>query len=190
MSNQLALQTEYISVIRDVVTGELQTDSVASLDSIAVRQKAELLEQRDKVTDEFISQYEEKERENLAILDPYSTIPMITLFRPAHGVIAEHFVDNADNAILLQTPKNENITAVLKGTIVFCQRMGDVGWIMILQHENDYVSLYRNLTTPLKHVGVEVRQGETIAIMSGEYPLFFQLWQNGKVRNPEEVIVF
>ncbi len=190
LNNQLALQTEYLAIIRNVVTGEVQTDSVAPLDSLTVRQKTELLDQRSKVTDEFIAQYEEKERENLAILDPHTTVPMLTLFRPAHGSIIEHFDDNDDNAILLQTPKNENVTAILKGTVVFCQRFEDKGWVMMLQHENDYVSIYRNLTTPLKAVGSELRQGETIAVMSGELPLSFQLWQNCNPINPEEVIVF
>ena len=58
----------------------------------------------------------------------------------------------------------------------------------MVQH-NNYLSVYRNTTKMLKQVGDIVESGETIALMGGE-PLWFELWQNGKPIDPEQVIAF
>ena len=53
----------------------------------------------------------------------------------------------------------------------------------------NYLSVYRNVLKPLKLVGDLVKAGESIAIM-GEDNLWFELWQDGKSINPEQVIAF
>ena len=40
----------------------------------------------------------------------------------------------------------------------------DFGWVIQIQHENNYISIYKNNTQLLKKVGDEVRAGESIAI--------------------------
>ena len=46
-----------------------------------------------------------------------------------------------------------------------------------------------DVTKVLKRVGDVVQAGESIAIV-GNMPLWFELWQDGKAINPEEVIAF
>ena len=59
-----------------------------------------------------------------------------------------------------------------------------------------YLSIYKNNTRLLRKVGDEVKAGESIAITgdaSGKKAcsqFYFELWEQGKPVDPEEVIIF
>ena len=192
LNTQIALQTDYLKVIQSVVSGEVLSDSVQPLDSLAVvRQREQLLEAKNSVTEEFISQYEAKEKDNLTMFEVQSSTPVYTVFRPVHGVIEQQFdKDENQYGITLRTPKNENVMAVLPGSVVYAARTIDNEWMIMIQHENDYISIYKNNKVLLKKVGDSVRAGESIAIVSDSQLFYFELWQKGFPINPEEIIAF
>lgn len=190
IQTSLDMQRQYLDVMKQVVAGEVQSDTVQRLDSMQLIMREQLLEAKNEATAEFIAQYESKERDNLQLFDVQNTTPMLTFFRPAHGVVVEHFsVEEQRFGVALQTPKHENITAVLAGTVVFVNyEIGNTYTVMV-QHTT-YLSMYRQVGKVLKPVGSNVQAGESIAIAADEKPLWFELWQNGKAVNPEEVIAF
>jgi hypothetical protein len=59
----LTLQRQYLDVIKQLTAGDIQSDSVQPLDSIQIVQGIQLLETRDAATEEFLAQYEQKERD-------------------------------------------------------------------------------------------------------------------------------
>ncbi len=186
----LELQTQYLSVIRDVVSGEVKSDTIQSLDSMQIVMREQLLEAKNAATVDFMAQYEEKERDYLQLFDVQQTQPVITFFLPAHGVIVSHYSAEAKQfGVEIQTPLNENITAVLAGSIIHVNYELNNTFSVFVQHQT-YLSIYRNVGKVLKHVGESVQAGESIALSSDKYPLYFELWQNGMSINPEEVIVF
>lgn len=189
LSADLTLQMEYLEVLKQVIAGEVKTDTVASLDSIQIVMREQLLEAKQAATEEFILEYENKEKDNMSLFDVQSTIPTYTLFRPARGVVVKHYLDVYDNFVGIQTLPNENVTAVLAGTIVYLSKDWDNTFTVIVQHAA-YISVYRRVSRVLKRVGDVVQAGESIAIMNSDIPLEFALWQNGRTVNPEEVIAF
>ena len=190
IQTSLDMQRQYLGVIKQVVAGEVQSDTVQSLDSMQLIMREQLLEAKSEATAEFIAQYEEKEKDNLQLFDVQNTTPMLTFFRPAHGVVIEPFsMEDRHYGVAVQTPKHENITSVLAGTVVFVNyEIGNTYTVMV-QHTT-YLSVYRQVEKVLKPVGSNVQAGESIAIAADEKPLWFELWQNGKAVNPEEVIAF
>ncbi len=189
MGTSLELQRQYLNIIKQVVAGEVHTDTVQSLDSMYIITREQLLEVQSEATAEFIAQYEAKEKDNLQLFYVANTAPVMSFFCPAHGVIIEPFSERAKHyGVLIQTPENENITAVLAGTVVSVNYEIDNTYSMVLQHSN-YLSIYRKLGKVLKQVGDAVQTGESIAIIQGQQ-LWFEIWQDGKVINPEEVIAF
>lgn len=192
ISDQLALQTTYLSMIRDVMSGEVESDSITTLDSLAVIQREQLLLERTEVTDEFIRQYEDKERDYLMLFDVQTTAPMITLFKPVKGVISEHYGAEGKQSISLLTTGKENVVSVLPGTVVFSSLEFDhaAGWVVVVQHSNDLISVYRNIGKPVRKVGDKLKIGENIALAPKDKPLVFELWQNGSPLNPETLIAF
>ena len=189
IGTSLELQRQYLNIIKQVVAGEVHTDTVQSLDSMYIITREQLLEAKNEATAEFIAQYEAKEKDNLQLFYVTNTTPVLSFFLPAHGVILQRFSERENRyGVLIQTPENENVTSVLAGTVVHVNYEIGKTYTMMVQHSN-YLSVYRNMHRVLKRVGDAVRVGESIAIV-GEQPLWFELWQDGKPINPEEVIAF
>lgn len=189
IGTSLELQRQYLNIIKQVVAGEVHTDTVQSLDSMYIITREQLLEAKNEATAEFIAQYEAKEKDNLQLFYVTNTTPVLSFFLPAHGVILQRFSERENQyGVLIQTPENENVTSVLAGTVVHVNYEIGNTYTMMVQHSN-YLSVYRNIHRVLKRVGDAVRVGESIAIV-GEQPLWFELWQDGKPINPEEVIAF
>lgn len=191
LNQQLTFQTNYLGVIREVLSGEIAPDSLQTLDSVAVMQQEILMEERSPVTTGFIAQYEAKGRDNLTLFSLPDTKQVPTFFRPAHGVIMSRYNAQAGQyGISIVTSSNENIVSVLPGTIVYVSRTWENEWILMVQHSSNYLSFYRNAKRLVKQQGDYVQAGETIAIASEKNPLLFELWYNGRSVNPEEVIAF
>ena len=71
----------------------------------------------------------------------------------------------------------------------------ETGYIVVLQHAGNLISVYKNLSQSLVTTGQTIRSGELIGynaeVQDGEVRLFeFELWNNGKPVDPEGYIVF
>ena len=84
---------------------------------------------------------------------------------------------------------------MLSGTVVSTEFTLENAWVIAVQHEDDYLSIYKNNSRLLKAKGESVRAGEAIArVGESEEPsgvrFEFELWKKGVPVNPEEVIAY
>ncbi|MCQ2348161.1 MAG: peptidoglycan DD-metalloendopeptidase family protein [Paludibacteraceae bacterium] len=190
LENITTLQRQYLSVVRDITAGEISTDTLPAPDSLQLVFQTELLQAKREVSEEFVEQYEQKGKDNLQLFDAQTTSPVNTMFSPAHGVIIRHFnLHQGQRGILIQTPDNENVTAVMGGAVVLVTADTDGTYTVVMQHTN-YTSVYRRLGVVSRSVGDVLRAGETLGLVQDQVPLLFELWKEGCAINPEEVIVF
>ena len=194
---QVDLQEGYIDIIKGIITGKMDPDSIASLDSIALKQRAKVLMEKSKKEKDFVDKFEKEEKYNLASIDTKPTENTYVFFRPTKGVISSSFnLAEQQYGIYLITSPNESVVSVLDGTVISAAFTFDYGWVIEVQHENNYLSIYKNNTRLLKEVNDVVKAGESIAITgdaSGKKTgsqFYFELWKQGKPVNPEEVIIF
>ena len=195
--NQLKLQESYLGIISGIISGKIKPDSIVELDSVALKERAQLLMEKSKNEKEFCKNFEEEEKFNLTTIDSQPNENMYVFFKPTKGVIASSFNIMDDQfGIYVITSPGESVSSVLSGTIIYAGFTFDFGWVIQVQHENNYLSIYKNNTRLLKKVGDVVRAGESIAITgdgSGKKAgsqFYFELWKDGKAVNPEEVIIF
>lgn len=194
---QVDLQAGYLDIIRSVVAGDLKADSVASLDSVQLKEQAKLLLEKSRTEKEFIENFEKEEKYNLSTLSGKTNENMYVFFRPTKGVISSSFnMAEKQYGINMITSSNETVVSVLAGTVVYAAFTFDYGYVIQVQHENNYLSVYKNNTRLLKKAGDAVRAGEGIAVTgagtenkNGDQ-FYFELWQQGKPVNPEDVIIF
>jgi murein DD-endopeptidase MepM/ murein hydrolase activator NlpD len=194
---QVNLQEGYIDIIKDIINGRTKPDSVASLDSIALKQRAKVLIEKSNREKAFVEKFEKEEKYNLASIDTKPTENSYVFFRPTRGVISSSFdMSERQYGIYVITSPNESVISVLDGTVVYAAFTFDFGYVIEVQHENNYLSIYKNNTRLMKKVGDEVKAGECIAITgdaSGKKAgsqFYFELWKQGKSIDPEEVIIF
>jgi len=84
----------------------------------------------------------------------------------------------------------------LDGTVLFVGYTSDYGYVIQIQHNNDYISVYKYNTESLTKQGNKVKAGEVIGMIGksrateGLPHLYFELWHKGVALNPEQYIVF
>jgi len=121
----------------------------------------------------------------------------ILLFTPMKGIITNEFNPNTKHfGVDLVAKKDEAIKAVLDGTVVLSEWTLETGYVIILQHQQNLVSVYKHNSALLKQCGEFVKAGDPIAIIgeSGEFTsgphLHFELWNDGNPVNPKDYITF
>jgi lipoprotein NlpD len=195
--SQIELQSNYLNVVKGVISGNIKPDSVTKLDSTALQDYANITLQKSKAESEFVEKYENEEKFNLSSINAKPNENMYVFFRPSKGVISSSFnLSEKKFGIDIITSPNETVVSVLSGTVVYAAFTFDFGWVIQVQHENNYLSVYKFNTRLLKRIGDNVKAGEGISITgetgdnkTGNH-FYFELWQQGKPINPEDLIIF
>lgn len=117
-------------------------------------------------------------------------------FTPLKGVVATGYDRVVHPAIDVTAPTGSVVSAVLDGTVIFTAWDAGQGYVMILQHREDLLSIYTNNQKLLKSTGQAVKAGTPIALVggtdrtAGHDHLHFELWQNGQSLDPTRFISF
>jgi len=116
-------------------------------------------------------------------------------FTPVKGVISKHFDALSNPGVNINTPNGSMVMAVLDGTVIHTSWSDFTGYVMMVQHKGNLVSVYENLQQLLKHSGEVVSAGSVIALTgsdnaSSEEYLHFELWDDGKAVDPTKYIIF
>lgn len=115
--------------------------------------------------------------------------------QPLRGLLTDSF--NAANqhfAIDIISRKNTAVKATLDGTVVFSGWTPETGHMIIMQHTDDWLSVYKHNALNFKKEGNFVHAGEAIAMVgnSGELTtgphLHFELWHKGVPMNPRNYL--
>ncbi|MBR5677697.1 MAG: peptidoglycan DD-metalloendopeptidase family protein [Paludibacteraceae bacterium] len=190
LQTSLTVQRQYLDVIKQLTAGDIATETVQSLDSLERVERAQIAEQRNEVTEAFMAQYEQKERDRLMLFDNTETRSMRQLYRPVRGVIVQSArPDYHQYGVTIRTTKNENVMAATRGTIVSVDHLADNTYAVVLQN-GAFTTIYRHVAKMLKMQGTQVESGESIGLVDGEHDVVVELWDAGKFINPEEVIVW
>ena len=121
----------------------------------------------------------------------------LMFYPPLGGIIVDKFNNKTRHfGVDLVAKEKSRIATVLEGTIIVSHWTSETGYVIGVQHKNDFISLYKHNSVLLKEVGDFVNAGEHIAIIgnSGELStgphLHFELWHKGIPVNPENYISF
>lgn len=195
--NEVQKQNSYIKVMQSIIAGDIKVEKVVPLDSLALKKREAVLMTKSEKEKEFCEEFEQEEQYNLSILSSPKQEKTVVFFRPAKGIILNKYNPKKGHyGVDIATSENENVMAVLNGTVIYTGFTIDEGYVIAIQHENEFISIYKNNTQLLKGLGTNVKSGETIAITGSERKssqklhLHFEMWQKGKTINPEEHIIF
>ena len=98
------------------------------------------------------------------------------------------------HGLLIEAKYATPVKAAASGKVVFADWMPGYGFMLIIKHNGDYLSLYGHNQRLLKSVGDRVKRGEQIAEVgssghSGVPALYFELRYKGKPVNPQKWFV-
>lgn len=197
LERMMQIHALYLNNVTGILSGTISLDSIQEIDSLArINPNYEI--PRGEKEAEFVKEFEEKEKYNLAVLND-NPVPTdgIFFYKPVNGVVSSHYDANKKHygVDLVASPK-ESVLATLDGTVIYVGYDPSYGNIIQVQHKNGFLSMYKHNEMLLKEVGDQVIAGEAIALVgntgklsSGPH-LHFELWYKGAPVNPEEYIVF
>lgn len=119
------------------------------------------------------------------------------LFAPVSGTITTPFNSEEQHfAIDIAVQKNTPIKSIADGTVIFSEWSVDTGFVIIIDHGNNLLSVYKHNSQLYKKQGDLVKSGEVIATAgsTGEFStathLHFELWYNGYPVDPTNFMDF
>jgi len=187
----------YLDNIRMVLKGEVENNEI-SRDSLFDQFKI------DPATVDLSPIREDSMlRAEVALEDKYNLFERASggnsqlLFSPVSGTISQEYdPDQKHYAVDIVAPKDTPVKAVANGTVIFSEWTADTGYVIILEHEDGLLSVYKHNGSLHKQQGDVVRVGEVIAtvgntgeLSTGEH-LHFELWSHGSPVNPLNYIDF
>ncbi len=199
LEKEVLVKDKYITTLQTILKGETPQDNIPQPKdtTIDIQQVNLGISEKDST---LRAKIEQEEKYNLiAANSKFSTggLSSFFFFAPIKGTITGEFdLKSKHYGIDVVAPKNEPISATLEGTVIFADWTTETGYTIIIQHQNNLISVYKHNSVLLKNEGDVVQAGEVIAIMgnSGEITtgphLHFELWFKGYPINPKEYIIF
>ena len=147
-----------------------------------------------------ISEKEKELRNEVANDDKYNVFAKAAskvsyvLFAPVSGKITKNYnVATKNLGVNIAVARGTPVKAIASGTIIFSEWTPSSGFVVIIRHQDDILSVYKNLSSVTKSSGSDVKSSEVIAVSgdnASQNNIHFQLWKNGIPINPTQFINF
>ena len=129
---------------------------------------------------------------------PKKNLPMeaMSFFPPVKGVVSEGFERTLHPYIDITAPAGSMVTSVLDGTVVHTSWDSEDGYLIVIQHAGDILSLYKHNQKLLHRQGDVVKAGTPIGLVAESESLtkgnhlHFELWYEGQAMDPTQFIKF
>ena len=203
IEKSLERKDKFILNLRAIISGKdltddvpLQKDTANRYSNIRIKKSAEDSQLRQEIENQGKYNLYKIETSE-ASFSRRTSIGSVMFFSPLKGVITSEFKP-ADKhyGVDVVSKQNEAIKAVLDGTVIFSSWTLETGYVIVIQHEQNIVSVYKHNSALLKKEGEFVRAGDPVAIIgqSGELTtgphLHFELWNEGYPVDPKDYITF
>ena len=197
LTRQMQLRDQYMENIARILNDEIAVDSITLNDSIAAsldsvtKWTPDILSKSSPESEAFAQEYEKNERFNLTMLPSLSE--GILFHTPLTGkIIKTYNPQQGSYGIEIETTRNTAVSAVLDGSIVAITHTIANGYVVVVQHNNNFISIYRNVGECLRKVGDKVNAGQRIALVGTATNNIaqFELWYAGTAINPQQYIAF
>ena len=182
-------QNMYIMNIQDIFSGTVRVDTVQSMDSLTTMREDSLIARSER-EEAFRRQYEETEKYNLTSITAQPDVNGLIFYRPTRGMISDHFdAEKKHFGTDIAANPNESVLATLDGTVILSTYTAETGYLIEVQHNQDFVSVYKHCGSLLKREGDTVKGGEAIALVGNSGTLttgphlHFELWHRGRPVN-------
>ncbi|MFV0248645.1 MAG: M23 family metallopeptidase [Tenacibaculum sp.] len=197
LKNRLTVLETYTKALKPVLTGEIKPekiDSIVSLNNqtLAFDEKSLQATKRDSL---FREQVDSKDRYPLANIT--ASRAKNVFFSPLTGVISQAYnLKEKHPAVDIVAKAGTPVKAIANGTVILAEWTAETGYVIMIQHSNQFLSVYKHNGILLKQQGDFIKSGEVIANVgsTGELStgphLHFELWSDGYSVNPTNYIAF
>ena len=191
LQQRIVSNDAYFGSLQKVLTGDIEPDKI-NKDSVlnAVQQiPVEVDIQASEEEMKLRGEVAEEERYN--VFDVATANTRKAFFPPIQGMLSSEFkADKRHYGIDLTAAEGTPVKAIGEGTVIFAEWSAQTGFVLIIEHPHNFVSVYKHNASITKRQGDKVRAGEVIAQVgnTGELStgvhLHFELWHEGYPVDP------
>ncbi|MBO6879907.1 M23 family metallopeptidase [Winogradskyella sp.] len=194
---ELELNKRYYASIRKVLTGDVSTVEF-NRDSIieAAKNDVDILQITTNKEDSLLREKVQKE-DKYNLFEESTNQNSFVLFPPVNGTISEEYnIEDKHFAVDVVVANDTPVKATADGTVIFAEWTVETGYVVIIEHNQELISVYKHNSAITKYQGDLVKAGEVIAMSgnTGELStgphLHFELWSKGYPVNPTNFIDF
>ncbi len=195
LNQVLSVNDLYIQNIQQVLKGEIKRVSF-NKDSVLSQFRIDEIDFAPSSVDSaFRAEVEQQDR--YSVFQEATRNSDIVFTAPIKGEVTENYNDREKHfAIDIAVDKDTPVKAVADGTVIFRGFTADTGYVIVLEHNQGFISVYKHNATIYKEQGDLVKSGEVIATAgsTGSFStgshLHFELWNEGYPVNPANYINF
>ena len=187
----------YIKSIKSVLRGEVSLVEI-NKDSIfkAAQLDTDIFELTPSAADSILREKVSNE-DKYNLFETATSVKDFLFFPPVNGSISAEFNPTEKHfAVDIVTPVNTPIKSILDGRVIFTSWTSEAGYVIIVDHGDELISVYKHNSSLTKSQGEIVKSREVIAISGGSGELstgphlHFEIWSNGVPLNPANFIDF
>ncbi len=193
----IAMNDRYFASIKKVLKGDLSAADF-NKDSIveAVKLEASEVDLNPIPEDSLLREKVDKE-DKYNLFESATSLTNFVLFPPVSGSISEPYnLKEKHYAVDIVVAKDTPIKAAADGIVIFSEWTANTGYVILIEHSQGLISVYKHNAALTKSQGDLVKAGEVIATAgnTGELStgphLHFELWNDGYPINPTNFIDF
>ena len=195
LEQQIALNNKFYKSIEDVLSGNV--DEFISRDELSIDSNLinpDIFTITTNLQDSILRKYVENE-DKFNLTNNELVIENKMFFSPIKGEITQSFNFNENHfAIDIAADIGTPVKSVLDGKIIFSEWSLETGYVVVVDHGENIISVYKHNSKTLKEQNDFVQAGEVIAysgnqgnLSSGPH-LHFELWKNGTPIDPEPLL--
>lgn len=197
LATAVNMNDQYIKSVKRVLRGDVSAEKF-NKDSIIAAAELDVSEIQLSPSKEDSLLRVKVEKEDKYNLFERATLGVdLVLFPPAIGPVSSDFsIEDKHYAVDIVLSSGTPIKATATGRVLFSEWTYETGYVIIIDHGNSLLSVYKHNSLLTKAQGDFVSAGEVIAMSGGSGELssgphlHFELWNNRYPINPSEFIDF
>ena len=200
LERELEIRDKYFYDLNAVISGRQPIEHITVRDTS--RDYSNIVFRRSVEDSIFRARVEQEEQYSLSAStegpERSTSLASIHFFPPVKGIVSSNFdMRTRHYATDIVTQPKAVVSSTLDGTVIMTGWTMETGFVIMIQHSNNILSVYKHNARLLKEMGDKVWAGEAISIVgdSGELytsgpHLHFELWHNGEPLDPTQYIFF
>ena len=196
LQQQLLYNDRYYASIKKVLTGDVSSLEF-NRDSIIEAAKAKDIKAVFPNKEDSLLRVKADKEDKYNLFDSETNSSNFVLFPPVNGTISEGYnLEEKHFAVDVVIPETTPVKSTADGIVIFAEWTVSTGYVIIVEHSNELISIYKHNGSITKAQGDLVKAGEVIALSgnTGELStgphLHFELWSKGYPIDPTNFIDF
>ncbi|MBJ2183292.1 MAG: M23 family metallopeptidase [Muribaculaceae bacterium] len=186
LTRAMRINERYMADIEAIINGTVNPDSARN-SHMALSEMSDTLMAASEAERAFVQKFESSQRYKLSVLAPIAAEGM-AFYSPAPGAEAKAAPD--ERSVELRGTRSQGIDAIYRGTVIAAYIDARGLYTIVMQHPNEFISLYGGLAECFVGRGDTPYTGSRIGAAPPDGTIRFELWHKGNALNPDDYVAF